>query len=332
MTSRLLVIQIPCLNEHDQIGSCLEALPKHIPGFSRIETLVIDDGSDDGTAKAARDAGAHHVLVLGYRQGLAQAFYQGLKYAFTTLRADALVNFDADLQYLPSDITRLVEPIASGQADYVLGERQFDQIEHWSGLKKTLQQLGSFFVSVLCWHDFSDVTTGFRALNREAGLRLSVLTQYTYTVETLVHATHRRLRLLSIPIHIREIPTRRSRLIQSTTQYCFKAVKTALVTLLRHRAAEFFAFLCFLSLIGAVASIGGYFLGESVTGLNNDHMFSFCRLFSILTVNLLIASILADNIYTNRSVVEEIRYEQRLRDIERSAVSSRPSSLEISKV
>ena len=321
---RRLIIQIPCWNESEQIASCLQTLPKTLPGFSSVETLVIDDGSADDTIKMAKAAGVDHILALGRHKGLAQGFYEGMKYAFTTLDADILVNFDADLQYLATDIPKLLEPLMNGEADYVLGERQFSLISHWGQTKMALQRLGSLFVSILCKQRIHDVTTGFRALNREAGLRLSVLSNYTYTIETLVHAVHCDVSVRCVPVQTRLTPTRPSRLIRNAFLYCLRAVKTASITLLRHRAFEFFLVLFYLATGGFIGSLALYCLSPNLPGPGHLHgrAFALCVGFGILAMDFLIAAIISDNIYTNRQMTEEMRYELRRRDIERRSTMS----------
>ncbi len=258
---------------------------------------MVDDGSTDGTAEIARAAGADHVLVLGHHQGLARAFYQGLNHAFSVLRADAVVNFDADLQYLPSDIPRLVEPLLTGKASYVLGERQFDQISHWSWTKKTLQKLGALFISVLTKHRFKDVTTGFRAVNREVGLRLSVLTQYTYTVETLLNAANQDMQITAVAIQINATPTRPSRLIRNVPEYCLRAMKSAIITVLRHRSYELFLLQSGMAFVLGVAMAVMYITKSHLMRLGPTDAFDLCRMSFVLMVLLLMASIVSDNIY-----------------------------------
>jgi glycosyltransferase involved in cell wall biosynthesis len=99
MSAKTLIIQIPCYNEAPTLGITLAALPRSVPGFVRVDWMVIDDGSTDGTIEVARAAGVDHIVRLGRNQGLARAFAAGLEAA---ARAGVIVNTDADNQYWPT--------------------------------------------------------------------------------------------------------------------------------------------------------------------------------------------------------------------------------------
>jgi len=140
----------------------LSELPREVAGFDRVEWLVVDDGSTDGTVEVARRHGVDHLVRLTTNKGLATAFQAGLDAALK-LGADVIVNTDADNQYRSQDIPRLVEPIMAGRADMVVGDRQVQSIDHFSPTKKLLQRLGSWVVRRASGTDVLDTTSGFRA-------------------------------------------------------------------------------------------------------------------------------------------------------------------------
>ncbi|MEO6317431.1 MAG: glycosyltransferase family 2 protein [Acidimicrobiales bacterium] len=182
-----LIIQMPCLNEEEQLPTSMGALPREVDGFDSVEWLIIDDGSTDRTIDVARELGVDHVVKLTNNKGLAFAFQAGLD-ACLKLGADVIVNTDADNQYSADDIPKLVRPILTGDADMVVGDRNVMAIEHFSVVKKQLQQLGSWVVRQASGTRVPDATSGFRAYNREAALGLTVVSRFTYTLESLIQA------------------------------------------------------------------------------------------------------------------------------------------------
>jgi len=212
-----LIIQIPCFDEAEQLPATLRDLPREITGVDTLEWLVIDDGSSDSTVETARAQGVDHIVRLTNHKGLAAAFQAGLE-ACLKLGADIIVNTDADNQYRGSDIPRLVEPILAGRADMVVGDRRTETIEEFSWAKKRLQQVGSAIVRGFSQTSVPDVTSGFRAYNREAALRVQVVSKFTYTLETIIQAGKMLVAVDAVPVGTN--PTvRKSRLFPSTWAY-----------------------------------------------------------------------------------------------------------------
>ncbi|MBA3299086.1 MAG: glycosyltransferase family 2 protein [Thermoleophilaceae bacterium] len=212
-----LIIQIPCKDEALQLPATLADLPREIEGMDEVEWLVIDDGSTDATIEVARAHGVDHVVRLTNNKGLAAAFQAGLD-ACLKLGADVIVNTDADNQYFGGDIPKLVEPILRGHADMVVGNRETDQIDHFSPFKKRLQRLGSAVVRRASGTNVPDTTSGFRAYNREAALQMQVVSKFTYTLETIIQAGKMLVAVDHVPIRTNE-KTRESRLFSSTWAY-----------------------------------------------------------------------------------------------------------------
>jgi len=212
-----LIIQIPCFNEEGQLPLTLSKLPRQVAGFEAVEWLIIDDGSTDRTVAVAREHGVDHVVRLTNHKGLAAAFQAGLD-AGLKLGADVIVNTDADNQYEGSDIPKLVGPILRGQADMVVGDRQIEKIEHFSGPKKVLQRLGSWVVRQASSTHIPDTTSGFRAYNREAALQVQAVSKFTYTLETIIQAGKLLVAVEHVPIRTNP-KTRESRLFPSTAAY-----------------------------------------------------------------------------------------------------------------
>jgi glycosyltransferase involved in cell wall biosynthesis len=212
-----LIIQIPCFNEEQTLPGTLADLPRELQGVDEVEWLVVDDGSSDATVDVARRHGVDHIVRLTNNKGLAAAFQAGLD-ACLKLGADLVVNTDADNQYFGGDVETLVQPILAGEADMVIGDRETDQIEHFSPLKKRLQRLGSAVVRRASGTDVPDTTSGFRAYNREAALQLQVVSKFTYTLETIIQAGKQTVAVAHVPIRTNE-QTRASRLFPSMWAY-----------------------------------------------------------------------------------------------------------------
>jgi glycosyltransferase involved in cell wall biosynthesis len=212
-----LIIQIPCFNEEATLPGTLADLPREVEGIETVEWLVIDDGSTDRTVEVALEHGVDHIVRLTNNKGLAAGFQAGLD-ASLKLGADIIVNTDADNQYFGGDIPKLVAPILAGEADMVIGDRETDQIEHFSPLKKRLQRLGSAVVRRASGTDVPDTTSGFRAYNREAALQMQVVSKFTYTLESIIQAGKMVVAVDHVPIRTNE-QTRESRLFPSMWAY-----------------------------------------------------------------------------------------------------------------
>ena len=222
-----LVIQIPCYNEAATLKVVLDDLPRQLAGVHSIERLVVDDGSQDGTAAMAQALGVEHIVRFPCHLGLARAFVAGLEAALVG-GADIIVNLDADNQYCAGDIPKLIQPILDGRAEMVVGSRPIAETRHFSPVKKLLQRLGSRVVRLASGTEVEDAASGFRALSRNAALRINVFGDYTYTLETIIQAGRRGITVVSVPIRTNG-PLRPSRLVHSTLDY----VKRSIVTILR---------------------------------------------------------------------------------------------------
>lgn len=307
-----LIIQVPCLNEAGTLGIALQALPRMVPGFDQVEWLVIDDGSSDGTAELARTLGVDHVIRHPVNRGLAAAFMTGLD-ACLRLGADVIVNTDADNQYCAADIPKLTAPILGGEAELVIGARPIDETEHFSWIKKRLQRLGSWAVRMASKTDVADAPSGFRAISREAAIRLNVFNAYTYTLETIIQAGLSNMRVISVPIRT-NADLRPSRLVKSITSY----VRRSLVTIFRvfviyRPLAVFFWSGLVLWLAGLAVGLRFtwfYFHGE---GSGHIQSVMFTALCLTLGTLLWMMGVVADLISTNRRLLEKIHYH--LRDL-----------------
>lgn len=316
-----LIVQIPCHNEAGNLPSTLAAIPRQIDSVDTVEILVVDDGSDDGTSEVARQHGVNHVVRLAQRRGLAHAFRAGLDAALL-LGADVIVNTDGDNQYEGSDIPKLVGPIIAGQADIVIGDRDPGALKHFSWLKRKLQRLGSWFMRRMSGTEVADATSGFRAYSREAAMRINVVTDFTYTLETLIQAGKRRLAVIDVPVRVN--PTERTSRLAPTMAHYLTQASTAMA-----RAYALYEPLKIFTVLGLALFLGGVALGvrylyflwfESGGGARHIQSLILAAILSIVGFQVLCLAVLADLLAGNRKLLEETLY--RLRRVELDAAGS----------
>ena len=238
MSGPKLIIQIPCFNEAATLGVTLESLPRAVPGFARVEWMVVDDGSTDQTVVVAKTAGVDHIVRLGRNQGLARAFAAGVEAALRA-GADVIVNTDADNQYRAEDIPKLTAPILAGKADLVIGARPIVDTAHFSRTKKALQLVGSMVVRLASRTEVVDAPSGFRALSRAAAERLHVHGEYTYTLETIIAAGRSNMAVASVPIRTNP-DLRPSRLVRSLPDYVLRSAIIILRSFATYKPLRFF--------------------------------------------------------------------------------------------
>lgn len=307
MKKNKLIIQIPCFNEEKTLPITLQALPKAINGVDKVEWLIIDDGSTDKTVDVALANGVDHVVRFSGNRGLAQGFIAGLD-ACIELGADVIVNTDADNQYNADDIPAIVEPILNGQADIVVGSRTFKDIDHFSTLKKMLQELGSRVVRMVSQTGIRDATSGFRAVSREAAMQLNVFNNYTYTLETIIQAGQKNMAITSVPIRTNEY-LRPSRLIKNIPSYIWRSIVTIIRIFVVYKPFRFFIFL------GLLLSISGFsialrFLYFYFTEGGAGHIQSLILASILLGIGFqtILVAFLADLQAVNRRLMENIQY------------------------
>lgn len=309
-----LIIQIPCFNEAETLPATLACLPRELPGIDQVEVLVVDDGSQDGTAEVAWQHGADHVVRLTRHSGLAMGFALGLD-ACLRYGADLIVNTDADNQYQAEDIQRLIAPILSGKADLVVGDRGVGTLEAFSPFKRFLQRAGSWVIGRAAGLHTPDATSGFRALNRETALRTLVLSDYSYTLETLIQAGARRMAVAYVPVRTNP-QTRPSRLMRSIPHYLQNSAITILRAYTMYRPLRVFSMLgLLLILIGLVPGLRFvYFYIVNQGAAGHIQSLILAAILIILGFQVMLIGLLADLIGFNRKMLEEVLY--RLRRIE----------------
>ncbi|WP_026491763.1 glycosyltransferase family 2 protein [Butyrivibrio sp. XPD2002] len=311
-----LIIQIPCFNEAETLEVALNDLPKHIDGIDTIEYLIINDGSKDNTVEVAKNWGVHYVVNFKKNKGLAKGFMAGLD-ACLRNGADIIVNTDADNQYNGDDIEKLVRPIIEGKSDIVIGARPIDQTEHFSPLKKKLQHFGSWVVRKASKSDIPDAPSGFRAYSREAAMRLNVVNEYTYTLETIVQAGRERIPMESVDIRT-NAELRPSRLFSSMMGYVKKSMLTIIRAYMMYKPLQFF------SICGSIPFLIGFILGVRylvfiALGVDGGHVQSLILASTLMLLGFMtfIVGLQADVIAANRKILEDVQYHVRKLDYDK---------------
>jgi glycosyltransferase involved in cell wall biosynthesis len=308
-----LIIQIPCYNEADTLAITLRELPKTVEGFDKVEWLVINDGSTDDTAAVAKANGVDHIVSFAKNQGLARAFTAGLD-ACLKLGADVIVNTDADNQYNAMDIPLLTRPILDRKAELVIGGRPISEIEHFRFIKKQLQKLGSWVVRLASKTQIPDAPSGFRAMSRDAALRLNVFNDYTYTLETIIQAGQKNMAIASVPIRVNE-DLRPSRLVKSIPRYVQRSILTIIRIFVVYKPFRFFMTFGLL-LFTAGFLLGLRFLYYYFLESGEGHVQSLILSSILLGIGFqtMLVAFLADLLAVNRRLMEDVQY--RLRKID----------------
>ena len=303
-----LIIQIPCYNEASTLAITLSALPRTVRGFSSVEWLIIDDGSEDETVRVAQENGVDHIVSHTRNQGLARGFITGLD-ACLRFGADVIVNTDADNQYNAEDIPALTLPILEKKADIVVGARPIETIKHFSPLKKILQKMGSWVVRVASNTDIPDAPSGFRAMSRFAAQQLMVFNDYTYTLETIIQAGQKNMAIASVHIRVNE-DLRSSRLVKSIPNYIKQSIATIIRIFVIYRPFRFFGTIG-IGLFSGGFLIGLRFLFYYLQGNGHGHVQSLIlgTLLMGMGFQTFLIAFVADLLAANRKLMEEVRYQ-----------------------
>jgi glycosyltransferase involved in cell wall biosynthesis len=305
-----LVIQIPCYNEEGTLPITLSELPRYLPEVGRVEWLIVDDGSTDHTVRVAWENGVDHVVRLPQNRGLAAAFTAGLT-ASLTHGADIIVNTDADNQYCAADIGKLIAPILNGEAEIVIGARPIKDIEHFSGVKKFLQKAGSFIVRVVSGVDVADAPSGFRAISRDAALRLDIFSRYTYTLEMIIQAGQKGIPVLSVPVRVNG-DLRPSRLVKNIFTYITRSAQTIIRIFVLYRPFRFFALLGMvpfaLGLLLGLRWLWLFFLEYPTTGRTHVPSLIAAAILLGSAMQIWVLAFVADLMRANRILLEQANY------------------------
>ncbi len=319
-----LIVNIPAFNEEEKIAETIGRIKKsfqsdfYVNGLGKVFNSkiiqVIDDGSKDKTAQVAKEAGAEIIVSYKPNRRLAYSFKMAVESALEN-NVDLMVNIDADGQFDPEDIPKLLKPILEGEKDMVIANRFGNKkAQDIPWIKSFLNQFAAKIISFFLNYKIEDLTCGFRAHNKETLLRLNLTNvHFTYTQETIIDAIGKNLKLVWIPVHVTYFTNRKSRIVSSIWKFINNSSKIIIKAVRDVRPLKFFGwpalFFITLSILGFVVFFYNYFQEFKITPYINYIIFASISL--LLGIQLLVFSFIADMIKANRQLTEESMYQQK---------------------
>lgn len=302
-----LIIQIPCYNEEEALPETLKHIPRKVDGIDKVEIMVVNDGSTDGTSEAARKNGVHHILELPHR-GLAAAFASGMENALEK-GADIIVNIDADNQHPGEKIPEIIRPILDTRAGMVIACRHIYDPKVSSLLKRAYYKIGAWTVNFLTGLDIPDPTCGFRAFSRDTAMRLHVASNYSYTVDTIIQAAIQKILIAKISIKGAEPARKSTRLFKSKFRFVYRQSTTILRVFVYHRPLVFFLFIAAIFFCVSAALAGRYMYLFFISGAGGHVKLVVASGVLFLTSFLMfILGIIADMLGYHRKMLNEVIY------------------------
>lgn len=306
-----LIINLPAFNEEEKIGSTIQRIPRNIAGADEVFVQVIDDGSSDRTIEVAQASGADFVYANGVNRGIGKTFRHAVERALEN-GADIMVNIDADGQFDPADIAKLIQPLLAGQADMVSADRfSLHKAKNIPWIKDKLNRLAANIISRFMNTQISDLTCGFRAYNRETLLRLNLPGDYTYTQEVIIDALGKNLKVLWVPVEVTYFEGRKSRVVKSVLSYVNNSSRIILKAVRDVRPMKFFGvpglFLMMLSLIVFIGFLCFYFQDFKISPYRNYLLFSIATL--LIGLQFFVFALIADMIRSSRKLTEDLMYQ-----------------------
>ena len=298
-----LIVQIPCYNEEHTLPQTVADIPRQIPGIGEVEILIIDDGSTDRTVEVARKIGVDHIVRNKRNLGLARTFRRGLD-ACLKNGADIIVNTDGDNQYNGNDIPKLIGPILAGKAELVIGDRETAKVPHFSPMKKFLQWFGSGVVRRLSGINVPDAVSGFRAISREAAIKLNIISSYSYTIEMIIQAGKKQMAVDHVPIGTNP-KTRESHLFKNIPQFIIQQLSSMVRMYAMYQPLKVFFYIgSTFTLIGLYPIVR--FLYFYIIGNGSGHIQSLILGGVLVSMGFIafLVGLVADLISRNRQLIQ----------------------------
>lgn len=259
------VIVLPTYNERDNILPLLAALEAEAPTIPiyDLHILVVDDSSPDGTGALVKEAQARMPnleLLIGQKQGLGAAYIRGISHALTELKADAVLEMDADFSHDPKDVRRLLVNLAYG-ADFVIGSRYVPGgtiPAQWGLMRRLNSSVGNFVARNLAGlHRVRDCTAGFRAISASLLNRIDLkslkVQGYAFQVTLLHEAIIAGARVVEIPVDFTDRTAGESKLgIKDIIEFILNAAQ------IRLRSNATFVKFALVGITGVLVNLGAF--------------------------------------------------------------------------
>ncbi|HBP00688.1 MAG: Glycosyl transferase family 2 [Candidatus Moranbacteria bacterium GW2011_GWE1_49_15] len=305
-----LIVNLPAFNEAEKIGQTIKRIPRRINGIEEVLVQVIDDGSHDGTAQIAKDAGADFVFSHSTNRGIGIVFRTAVEKALEN-GADFMVNIDADGQFDPNDIQKIIDPVLEGKADMVSADRFGDhKAQNMPAAKYYLNRVAAYVIGKFMNFPIKDLTCGFRGYNRETLLRLNLPGHFTYTQEVIIDAIGKNLKVMWVPVVVTYFAERKSRVVKSIWKYVSNSGRIILKAVRDVRPMKFFgipALILILISFGFFAYFGFHYVQElKITPYRNYLLLAITLL--LVGLQFLVFALIADMIKSNRRLTEDQMY------------------------
>lgn len=311
---------IPAYNEEADIRGVIERIPRNINGIDCVEILVIDDGSNDNTVQVAKDAGADEIISHPTNKGLGAAFRTGLNLSLEK-NADIIVSIDADGQFNPKDIPKLIEPILNDETDFVTASRFMDKNfeSDMQFIRKFGNKIVTKIINILTNQEFTDTQCGFRAYSKKAALKLNIFGDYTYTQEVFLNLVEEELRIKEIPLEVIYKDERKSRLIKNPLSYAINVITIIIKTIRDYKPLKFFGIPgLFIFSIGLLSGLF-MFIRYILTGHTSPYrsLIEFSAAMLIIGFLIIVLALIADISDRQRKLLEKILYNSKLNRYDR---------------
>ncbi|MDD5083452.1 MAG: glycosyltransferase family 2 protein [Candidatus Moranbacteria bacterium] len=305
-----LIVNIPAFNEEEKLSETIKRIPTRFSGIDEVFVQVIDDGSSDNTFDIAKTAGAHFVYANGINRGIGKTFRHAVERALEN-HADIMVNIDADGQFNPQDIAKLIALILEHKADIVSADRFGEhKAKNIPWIKDSMNRLAANLIGWFMNVPIKDLTCGFRAYNKEALLRLNLPGDFTYTQETIIDALGKGLKIRWVPVEVTYFAERKSRVVKSIFKYINSSARIIIKAVRDVRPMKFFgipgAILMLLSFVFFGMFIVNY-LGDFKISPYRNQLF-FGGGFFIVGLQFVVFALIADMIRSNRRLNEDQFY------------------------